>query len=97
MIVIIRLPEIRAFYAPSYWGGAIFKKPSKIRPNRLQISQNTVRTPSSKGHKRLSNEVGGAFFIVSVESLLSKANKGKRPPTPKAWERLWVRPACCDV
>jgi hypothetical protein len=29
---------------------------------------------------------------VSAESLLSKANKGKRPPTPKAWKRLWVRP-----
>jgi hypothetical protein len=29
---------------------------------------------------------------VSAESLLSKANKGKQPPTPKAWKRLWVRP-----
>jgi len=51
---------------------------------------------SSLGHKRLSNEVGGAFLFVSVESLLSKANKGKRPTTPKAWERLWVRPTHCD-
>jgi hypothetical protein len=46
------------------------------------------RFDSDLGHKRLSNEVGGAFFFVSVESLLSKANKGKRPPTPKALERL---------
>jgi len=29
---------------------------------------------------------------VSVESSLSKANKGKRTPKPKVWEGLWVRP-----
>jgi hypothetical protein len=30
---------------------------------------------------------------MSVESLLSKANKAKRPLKPEAWQGLWVRPS----